>query len=176
MTDKYYVEIKNKLIDNEVYKKVKEYSINRHDLSTYYDVGKLLIEAQGGEERAKYGNQLIKKYSIKLTKELGKGYSEMNLKYMRKFYLFQKRHAVHVQLSWNHYKELMRILNIDIINYYITISVQQNLSVRQLRERIKQKEYERLPESTKLKLINKEETEITGLVKDPIVIKNSSNK
>lgn len=57
---------------------------------TYYNVGKLLIEVHGGEERAKYGNKLIKEYSIKLTNELGKGYSTISLKYMRKFYLFQK--------------------------------------------------------------------------------------
>ena len=68
----YYNEIKNKLIDNEVYKRVKDYSKNRNDLSTYYEVGKLLIEAQGGEDRAKYGDGLIKEYSIKLTNEMGK--------------------------------------------------------------------------------------------------------
>ena len=70
----YYNEIKNKLIDNEVYKRVKDYSKNRNDLSTYYEVGKLLIEAQGGEERAKYGDGLIIEYSEIFTKELGKGY------------------------------------------------------------------------------------------------------
>ena len=59
----YYNEIKNKLIDNEVYKRVKDYSKNRNDLNTYYEVGKLLIEAQGGEERAKYGDRLIKEYT-----------------------------------------------------------------------------------------------------------------
>ena len=70
----YYNEIKNKLIDNEVYKRVKDYSKNRNDLSTYYEVGKLLILAQGGEDRAKYGDGLIKEYSIKLTNEMGKKY------------------------------------------------------------------------------------------------------
>ena len=68
----YYNEIKNKLIDNEVYKRVKDYSTNRTDLNTYYEVGKLLIEAQGGEERAKYGDRLIKEYSERLYNELGK--------------------------------------------------------------------------------------------------------
>ena len=52
----YYNEIKNELINNEVYKRVKDYSKNKNELSTYYNVGKLLIEAQGGEERAKYGD------------------------------------------------------------------------------------------------------------------------
>ena len=70
----YYNEIKNKLIDNEVYKRVKDYSKNRNELNTYYEVGKLLIEAQGGENRAKYGDGLIKEYSEIFTKELGKGY------------------------------------------------------------------------------------------------------
>ena len=75
----YYNEIKNELINNEIYKKVKDYSKNRSDLTTYYNVGKLLIEAQGGESRAKYGDNLIKEYSKKLTIELGKGYSTRNL-------------------------------------------------------------------------------------------------
>ena len=85
----YYNEIKNRLIDNEVYKKVKDYSKNKHELQSYYDVGKLLIEAQGGEERAKYGDGLIKEYSRRLTAELGKGYSERSLKNMRRFYIPQ---------------------------------------------------------------------------------------
>ena len=68
----YYNEIKSTLIDVEVYKKVKNYSKNKYELEKYYNVGKLLIEAQGGENRAKYGNGLIKEYSMKLTKELDK--------------------------------------------------------------------------------------------------------
>ena len=83
----YYDEIKNELINNEVYKKVKDYSKNRNDLITYYNVGKLLIEAQGGEEKSEYGNKLIKEYSEKLTMELGKGYSKRNLYNMRLFYI-----------------------------------------------------------------------------------------
>ena len=79
----YYDEIKNKLINNEIYKQIKDYSKNKNDLNTYYEVGRLLIEAQGGEKRAKYGDNLIKEYSIKLSKELGKSYSTRTLKYMR---------------------------------------------------------------------------------------------
>ncbi len=67
---------------NEVYKRVKEYSKNRNELSTHYNVGKLLIEAQGGEDRAKYGNGLIKKYSSKLSQEIGKKYNITTLKRM----------------------------------------------------------------------------------------------
>ena len=73
MQNNYYNQIKDILISNEVYKKVKDYSKNRNDLESYLSVGKLLIEAQGGEKRAKYGNQLIKEYSKRLTTELGKG-------------------------------------------------------------------------------------------------------
>ena len=68
----YYNEIKEHLLNNEVYKKIKDYSKNRNELETYYNVGKLIIEAQGGEERAKYGDNLIKEYSKKLTIEVGK--------------------------------------------------------------------------------------------------------
>ena len=110
----YYNEIKTELIKNEAYRQVKDYSKNRHDLETYYNVGKLLIEAQGGEERATYGNQLIKDYSKRLTNELGKGYSTTSLKYMRQFYLFcRKGQAVPDQLSWAHYIEILPIKDIN---------------------------------------------------------------
>ena len=79
----YYNEIKETFVKNEVYKKVKDYSKNKSDLNTYFEVGRLIVEAQGGEARAKYGNKLIKEYSIRLTRELGKGYKVSNLKNMR---------------------------------------------------------------------------------------------
>ena len=87
----YYNEIKGILINNEITKKVKDYSKNKSDLDSYYQVGKLIIEAQGGETRAKYGDKLIKEYSKKLTLELGKSYSVTSLKYMRQFYLLFKK-------------------------------------------------------------------------------------
>ena len=169
----YYNEIKNELINNEIYKRVKDYSKNRNELSTYYNVGKLLIEAQGGEDRAKYGDNLIKEYSERLTKELGKGYTFTALSRMRKFYLLcEKVASVAQQLSWSHYCELLPLKDINEINYYIDISVAQNLSCRQLREKIKNKEYQRLDYKTKLKLINKEEMNIGDNIKNPIIIKN----
>lgn len=78
----YYNEIKKELINNEIYKKVKDYSKNKRDLTTYYNVGKKLAEA--GKH---YGEGIIKEYSIKLTKELGKGYNITTLKRMRQFNL-----------------------------------------------------------------------------------------
>ena len=172
----YYHEIKNELLNNEVYKKAKDYSKNKSDLNTYYNVGKLIIEAQGGEERAKYGDGLIKEYSLKLTLELGKGYSERNLKNMRKFYLLIKKgHAVRTELTWIHYRQLLYIDNFNKIDYYCDLVINYNLSYRELSERIKNKEYERLTEETKNKLMKKEDNKILDFIKNPIIIKNSYN-
>ncbi len=171
MENNYYNQIKDILISNEVYKKVKDYSKNKNDLQSYFSVGKLLIEAQGGEERAKYGDGLIKEYSKRLTKELGKGYTTSRLKRMRQFYILIKKGAAMThQLTMSHYEQLLSIKDINEINYYIDISIKQNLSYRELGRRIKSKEYERLPESTKNKLAIKEETNIKDFVKNPIVI------
>ena len=172
----YYNEIKNELINNEVYKRVKDYSKNKNELSTYYNVGKLLIEAQGGKERARYGDSLIKEYSKKLSEELGGKYNITTLKRMRQFYLIIEKGApLAHQLTWSHYCELLSIKDINEISYYISISEKQNLSKRQLREKIKSKEYQRLDNNTKLKLINKEETVVSDFIKNPIVIKNKYN-
>ena len=166
----YYNEIKNELINNEVYKKVKDYSKNRSDLKTYYNVGKLLFDA--GKH---YGEKIINEYSKKLSEELGINYSITSLKYMRQFYNFSKSHSVSDRLTYTHYKMLFSIKDRDKINYYIKVCMEQNLSVRQLKEKIKDNEYERLDDKTKLKLINEEKLEINDFVKNPIVIKNTNN-
>ena len=163
----YYDEIKNELINNEAYKKVKDYSKNRSDLNTYYKVGKLLNDAG-----KRYGEGIMKKYSDRLTKELGKGYGLSNLKNMRRFYNIAKSQTVSDLLSWSHYVEILKIDDINKINYYIKITEEQNLSVRKLRERIKSREYERLDDKTKEKLINKEKINAGDLIKDPILIRN----
>ena len=171
----YYNEIKNELIDNEITKKVKDYGKNRSDLTHYYNVGKLLIEAQGGETRAKYGDGLIKEYSEKLSIDLGKGYSTRTLKLMRKFYLFQKGQPVVAQLSWTHYTILMSLTDSDEINYYINESIKRNLCKRELQLIIKNKEYQRLDSKTRNKIISNEETTIVDFIKNPIIIRNSLN-
>ncbi len=170
----YYKEIKNILISNEAYKQVKDYYKNRNDLMSYYNVGKLLIEAQGGESRAKYGDNLIKEYSKKLTKELGKGYTSSELKRMRQFYLFQKGAPLEHQLTWSHYKILIPLKNINKINYYINKCIKYNLSKRKLIELIKSKEYERLSDKTKNKLINKEKVNIEDNLLNPIIISTNN--
>ena len=165
----YYNEIKQELINNETYKKAKDYSKNRSDLETYYNVGKLLSEA--GKH---YGEGIIKEYSKKLTIELGKGYSKRNLWLMLKFYeTKEKMQTLSAQLTWSHYCELLPIKDINIINYYINVSIKQNLSVRELRNKIKNKEYERLDDKTKHKLMVQDKENIEDFIKNPILIRNS---
>ena len=170
----YYNKIKDELVNNETYKIVKDYSKNRNDLKTYYNVGKLLNDA--GKH---YGEGIIKKYSDKLTNELGKKFNETTLKRIRQFYSLIKKSAplVH-QLTWSHYQELLPLKEINKINYYINICQEQNLSKRKLREKIKNNEYERLDDKTKLKLINKEQEQekVEDFIKNPILIKNKYNK
>ena len=167
----YYNEIKNELINNEINRKVKNYSINKNDLDAYYNVGKMLSEAGNH-----YGEGIIKEYSKRLTNDLGKGYSKRNLWLMLKFYeLKEKVQTVSAQLSWSHYCELLSFDNINKINYYIELVKSNNLSVRQLRERIKSSEYERIPEATKNKLIEEKESNVVDFIKNPIMIKNNSN-
>ena len=168
----YYDEIKNELLNNEITKRVKDYSKNKSDLNTYYNVGKLLSEA--GKH---YGEGIIKEYSNKLTKELGKGYTFTSLTRMKKFYaIISKLATVSQHLTYGHYVELLPYKDINKIKYYIKIIEEQNLSIRQLRERIKNKEYERLDEKTKLKLKEeKNNLEVKDLIKEPILIKNKGN-
>lgn len=118
---------------------------------------------------------MIREYSERLTRELGKNYSTRSLKYMRNFYLFQKGQPVAAQLTWSHYIELLSLKDNDEINYYISQCIERNLSKRQLREKIKSKEYERLPLTTRNKLISNTNLEVQDLVKEPIIIKNTSN-
>ncbi len=164
----YYETIKQEFISNEIYKRVKDYSKSQNDLKTYYNVGKMLCEA--GKH---YGEGIIREYSKKLTIELGKGYTQTRLKYMRQFYIImQKSPTVSDKLSYSHYCEIMW-LNIDEINYYIKIVEEQTLSVRELREKIKSKEYERLDNKTKLKLKNQKNLEVKDFIKNPIILKTN---
>ena len=167
----YYEDIKKELINNEINKKVKTHSINKSDLTTYYNVGKTLSET--GKS---YGESIIKEYSKKLTNELGKGYGVTSLKRFRQFYLMVEKGAplAHL-LTWSHYVELLTIKDINKLIYYINITISQNLSKRELRNKIKNKEYERLDEETKNKLINNEKLNIKDNIKNPILIKNIYN-
>lgn len=168
----YYDEIKKQLIDNEITKKVKEYSKNRSDLNTYYNVGKILSEAGKC-----YGEGIIKEYSKRLTIELNKNYSTRSLYNMRLYFekicSNEKLQPVAAILTWSHYCELLKLNNNNEILYYVNICKKLNLSKRELIFKMKNKEYERSDE--KAKLINNEEENIEDLIKSPIVIKNPNN-
>lgn len=168
----YYNEIKTTLIKNEANKRVKDYSKNKYELESYFEVGRLLVEAQGGEARAKYGNKLIKEYSERLTKELGKGFNTTSLKRMRQFYLLiQKGAALRHQLTWSHYRVLLPLKSIDEIKYYIYIAETQNLGYRDLQKRIKSNEYQRIGYKEEL-----EKPKVNTLIKNPIIIKTDNIK
>ena len=172
----YYDEIKNILVDNIIGRKVREYKSNQKDLEGYYNVGKLLIEAQGGEARAKYGNQLIKEYSKRLTSELGKGYTPTRLKYMREFYLLIKKSPTlsdqfrSINITWSNICEVLKLKDEKEIEYYLNISSKFNLSTRDLRKRIKLKEYDRLDDEVKEKLSKQEVVPIKDIIPNPVVL------
>ena len=169
----YYKEIKEQIINNEITKRVKDYSKNRSDLNTYYKVGKLLSEA--GKH---YGEGIIKEYSVKLKNEVDKKYSYRTLFRMRQFYnLFsnEKVSAMPTQLTWSHYTQLLVLKDFNEINYYIEISITKNLSYRELHDKIKLNEYNRLSEEVKNKFIANDKMDAKDLIKNPIIIKNNSN-
>lgn len=169
----YYNEIKNKLIDNEIYSRVKDYSKERHKVITYFEIGKLLNEAGG-----KYGDNIIDEYSKKLVVEVGKKYNRRTLFRMKQFYnIFsnEKVSQLATQLSWSHYVELLPLKNIDVIKYYINICRERNIGRDLLRKKIRNNEYERLPIETKNKLILDDKIEVKDLVPNPILIRNNDN-
>lgn len=167
----YYDEIKNELINNEINRKVKNYSINKSDLNTYYNVGKMLSEA--GKH---YGDNIIGDYANRLKDELNKRYNERTLRRYRQFYNFAanlKWSAMPTKLSWSHITELMVLSDKDEINYYINIVNNRNIGYRKLGELIKDDEYSRIDNITKEKLKEKDKLNAKDLVKNPIIIKNN---
>ena len=169
----YYNELKKELIKKEISKKARDYANNRNDLNTYYRVGKILTEA--GKH---YGEGIIKEYSVKLTKDLNQKYSIRTLYNMRLYYekicCNEKLQPVAAILTWSHYCELLKLKNEDEIIYYINTSKNKNLSKRELIQKIKSKEYERLPKETKNKLNKIEELNVKDLIPNPIIIRNNN--
>ncbi len=168
----YYNEIKNKIIDNEIYSRVKDYSKERHKVITYFEIGKLLNEAG-----SKYGDNIIDEYSKKLVIEVGKKYNRRTLFRMKQFYnMFnnEKVSTLWTQLTWSHLRLLFN-LEIDSVNYYIQVVVDKHLSVRELEFKIKSNEYERIPIESRFKLMSNEKLKPNDLIPNPIMIKNSNN-
>lgn len=140
-----YVEISNLL--KEARKNIVS-NINTTMTKTYFLIGKRIVEEeQNGNERAEYGENLIKNLSKKLTNEFGKGFSERNIEQMRKFYKtysIPQTVSAEFKLSWSHYLILMRMENIEERNFYEIESIQNNWSLRELRRQIDSALYERL--------------------------------
>lgn len=169
----YYGEIKNILIDDEIYSQVKDYSKEKHTLITHYEVGKLLSEAG-----SKYGDNVIKEYSIKLSMEVNKKYNSRTLRRMRQLYEFfekQKWSPLGTKLSVSHIRQLFCLNDVNAVNYYADQVEQRNLSKRQLEEIIKNNEYERIPANTREKKLVKGRGGVKDLVPNPILIHNVNN-
>ena len=168
----YYAKIKENLLKCDAYDRVKDYSKNRNRVITYFENGRILTEAGG-----KYGDNIIDEYAKKLVIEVGKKYNRRTLFRMKQFYNVFKNEKVSqlaTQLTWSHYIELLVIKDKNEMEYYINISLEQKLSRNDLRNKIKNREYKRLSNKTKNKLISKEKLEIEDLVPNPIIIKNNS--
>jgi predicted nuclease of restriction endonuclease-like (RecB) superfamily len=168
----YYNEIKNQIINEEIYNKTKDFSKERHKVITYFEIGKLLNKAGG-----KYGENVIYEYSKRLSIEFGKKYNKRTLFRMRQFYnIFSnsKVSTLSTQLTWSHYSELLSLDNPQQIQYYVNLCEQQNLNVRTLRYKITTNEYERLPIETRNKINTKEKLKVKNLIPNPIIIKNQN--
>ncbi|MFH0905952.1 MAG: PDDEXK nuclease domain-containing protein [archaeon] len=121
-------------------------AINFEMVTAYWNIGKVIVEEeQKGEKRANYGDKLIKELSIKLTRDFGKGFTEANIKNMRQFYLvFQKSYALRSELSWTHYRLLIRVENTDARSFYAVETINNKWSTRELERQICSLLFERL--------------------------------
>ena len=171
----YYVEVKNLIENYEVNSRVRVLQDNSERLGINWKIGKLIVEAQKGNKRAGYGDNLIKKWSLSLSKLYGKSYSKRNLMLYRSFYLlYPNVNTLCSHLTWSHYRLLLSIKNENERNYYINQVILNHLSVRELINLIKSKAYERLSYADKenIKLIENNSTlTIEDMIKDPILIK-----
>ncbi len=174
MNNNYYNNIKELIIEDELYSKVKDYSKERHRVSTYYEIGKILNEVG-----YQYGEEIIKTYAIKLVEEVNKKYNERTLRRMRQFYRRfhnKKWSTMSTKITWSHYTELLPIKDENEMMYYYNLCINQSIDVRSLRKKIKSKEFDRLPSDTINKLIVNDKIDIKDLVPNPVLIENKSNK
>lgn len=131
-------------------------SVNTEMVMAYWKIGKRIVEEeQSGEKRAEYGTFLVKQLSIRLSKEFGKGFTEPNVRNFRQFYLTfpetEIHYALRSELTWTHYRSIMRVEDPDARKYYITEAADQNWGTRQLDRNINTLYYERLLSTKKKK-------------------------
>ncbi len=170
----YYDEVNSYVKKVEIGKAIRETNANRELVECYWNVGRLIVEAQGGKEKAKYGNELIRNWSKKLSNDYGKGYSYENLFKFRKFYLtFPIVDTLCPQLTWSIIRTLLPIVDINKRNYYINLCIENKLSVRELKLEIKSNSYERLehkPDKIDI-VVPIKVPAITNNFKNPILLK-----
>lgn len=120
-------------------------AVNTAMVQAYWSVGKLIVNAQGGEHKAAYGDNLIDRLAQRLTADFGKGFTRSNLRAMRQFYLmFPNCHSLSGELSWTHYRHLIRVSNDQARKYYAEEAAKGCWSVRELERQIATQHYERL--------------------------------
>ena len=165
----YYDEVNSYVKKVEIGKAIRETNANRELVECYWNVGRLIVEAQGGKEKAKYGNELIRNWSKKLSNDYGKGYSYENLFKFRKFYLtFPIVDTLCPQLTWSIIRTLLPIVDINKRNYYINLCIENKLSVRELKLEIKNNSYERLEHKP-------DKIDIVVPAKVPAIVNNFKN-
>ena len=156
-------------------------AVNFVMVQTYWYIGKLIVETeQSGKQKAEYGEELIKQLSKRLTVEYGKGFTETNLKYMRQFYtVFKKSHALRDQLSWTHYRLLLKVEREDARKFYMQEAIECNWSTRTLERQVNSLYFERMVMTKReegKKLVKAEAEgkkvlmEAKDIIKDPYVL------
>lgn len=177
----------NNLVDMRMYNDIKllienarkntYYYVNFTMVKTYWAIGKTIVDYQGGNETAEYGEGTLKQLSKMLSEEYGKGFTLTNLKYMRQFYLaFRDGHALSDQLSWTHYRFLMRINKEEVRNFYMKECIENHWSTRQLERQINSFYYERLLSSQDKERVRNEIKKLEpsinpkDIIKDPFVL------
>ena len=170
------------IVENEARKIATALRDNSNTLLTYWNIGKLIVEAQGGEKRAKYGDNLINEWGKKLSGKYGKNYDTRSLRRFRTFYNnFSIWGSVSPKLTWTHYRYILSIKNENERNYYINLVILNNLSVRELQREIKNKSFDRLSYADKehIEIIsdtsNTSNTSLSikDMIKDPIILKTN---
>ncbi|MCD7738712.1 MAG: PDDEXK nuclease domain-containing protein [Lachnospiraceae bacterium] len=137
---------------NQVYS-----SANSAMVRAYWSIGKSIVEQQGADDRAEYGKNLIADLSAQLARDFGKGFTPTNLRYMRQFYLtFPNCHALRDELSWTHYRMIMKVEDENARNFYVEECAKSNWSTRQLERQINSFYYQRLLSSRNKEAVSAE--------------------
>ena len=173
-------------VEKELYENVRAYIsaarakvytvANAEMVKAYWNVGREIVEKQGGADRAKYGNGLIRSLSVKLTAEFGPGYTGTNLRYMRLVYLaFPNCHTLCDKLSWSHYRLLAAVDKIEARDFYLSEAVKCKWSVRDLQRQIETQFYQRLIAnhvdlSSAGKLVKRGQMDARDIVRSPAIL------